>query len=82
MAIRITDFEMTSDQCDERAHTDDGLVWRTRHHPGRDFDRNQTVTAMVLAEALASNPDADSRLLWHIESWQAELGITPEEGRR
>ena len=79
MAIRITDKEMTSDQCGERAYTRDGAAWHVTGHPGRSFDRNQATTLMVLAEALASNPAPDDRIWLHIRGWRAELGIQTEE---
>jgi hypothetical protein len=79
MAIRITDHEMSSDQCGERAYTRDGAVWHVTGHLGRSFDHNQATTAMVLAEALASDPAPDERTWWHIRNWRAELGIPTEE---
>ncbi|MGH3647626.1 MAG: hypothetical protein ACRDTM_10705 [Micromonosporaceae bacterium] len=75
MAIRITDTEMVSDQCGERAYTRDGAVWHVTGHPGRCFDRNQAITAMTLAEALAANPPESDRIWWHIHAWRAELGL-------
>jgi hypothetical protein len=79
MAIQITDTEMTSDRCGERAHSSDGITWRVDSYPGRVFDRNQATTAMVLAESLATNPPSGDRIWWHIRAWRAELGLSDEE---
>ncbi|MGH3648052.1 MAG: hypothetical protein ACRDTM_12860 [Micromonosporaceae bacterium] len=50
MAIRITDTEMVSDRCGERAYTDDGAVWHVTGHPGRCFDRNRALTAVMAGD--------------------------------
>jgi hypothetical protein len=66
MALHITDDEITSDEVPDRAYLDDGM-WYVADHPGRPFDRNQAITAMLLAEEYAK-PTANMNLIRSLES--------------
>ncbi|MDX3101098.1 hypothetical protein [Nonomuraea angiospora] len=52
MGLTITDTHMTSDGCPNVAELHAG-GWTVTGYPGRLFDRNQAITAMLLAELLA-----------------------------
>jgi hypothetical protein len=74
--IRITGEAMTSDTTPHSARAE-GDGWTVTWLPGRVLTRNQAITAMVLAETVASGigDHTDQRWLF-IESWANELGIT------
>jgi hypothetical protein len=87
VSTRITDAAMTSNATRHTAIVEPGAVveggptaWKVSWLPGRLFTRNQAITAMTIAEAVAVHADdlADnaSRWWWHIDGWSAELGIT------
>jgi hypothetical protein len=77
MALRITDTKITSDEVGETARLADGCLWHVTGWPGREFDRNQAITAMTLAEERA-RPRRNEAL---IRDLSAELGnpatVTP-----
>jgi len=82
MATKITDQGMFSDQTRHTAkRTESG--WLVSWLPGRTLTRNQAVTAMTIAEAVAVHADdlADSSSKWwlHVDGWAAELAMTGPE---
>ncbi|MGW3351266.1 hypothetical protein ACWDA3_48895 [Nonomuraea rubra] len=79
MTLNITDTHMTSDDCPNVAELlADG--WTVTGYPGRLFDRNQAITAMLLAELLALTLHADERNALLAHCWRTELGITEADG--
>jgi hypothetical protein len=88
---RITDTEMTSDQTRHTAVVVPGATveggptaWSVSWLPGRLLRRNQAITAMTIAETVAT-ADLDtefgrsrqgSRWWGHLENWASELGIS------
>ncbi len=84
MSIQIADAEMTSDQTRHRAARRPDGVWVLSWLPDRPLDRDQAVTGMTLAEAVASMQDEGrtavvdhTHQLWpHIDGWASELGLT------
>ena len=77
MGIMIGDTEMSSDRCEARAEWREhaaaggGGAWVASTLPGRPLDRNQAITAMVLAE-MEADGRGDSP---HAAGFRAELGI-------
>ena len=52
-------------------------AWQVSWLPGRHMDRNSAITAMTLAEVVATDDVNPGHRLWlHIEGWSAELGLT------
>jgi hypothetical protein len=89
VSTRITGAAMTSNATRHTATVDPRVVdvveggptaWKVSWLPGRLFTRNQAITAMTIAEAVAVHADdlADNASRWwlHIDGWAAELGIT------
>ncbi|MEV0348643.1 hypothetical protein AB0H88_22940 [Nonomuraea sp. NPDC050680] len=79
MTLTITDTHMTSDDCPNVTELRGGR-WSFTGYPGRTFDRNQAITAMLLAELLAQRPFPEDRTELLAASWRAELGITEADG--
>ncbi|MEU8364367.1 hypothetical protein AB0C27_50950 [Nonomuraea sp. NPDC048882] len=75
----MTDTHMTSDNCPNVAELRDGR-WSITGYPGRTFDRNQAITAMLLAELLTRRPFPQDRTELLAACWRAELGITEADG--
>jgi hypothetical protein len=69
MTLHITDTAITSDRVPEHASRPEGTHWYVTTHPGREFDRNQAISAMTIAEEEA-RPAPDHYL---IESLRSEL---------
>ncbi|MCW2931847.1 MAG: hypothetical protein JWM19_2809, partial [Actinomycetia bacterium] len=45
--------------------------------PGQLLDRNEAITAMVLADLAGPDTVHDGHRLWpHVQGWAAELGLT------
>jgi hypothetical protein len=79
LKIRLmgTERTMTSNVTKHTARRLRPDEWTVSWLPGRRLDRNQATTAMVLAEAVATNElHCDHRLWPHIDRWAAELGLT------
>ena len=74
MTLTITDTHMTSDDCPNVAELR-GCRWSVTGYPGRTFDRNQAITAMLLAELLTQRPFPEDRIELLAVTWRAELGI-------
>ncbi|MCK2221919.1 hypothetical protein MF672_050145 [Actinomadura sp. ATCC 31491] len=79
MTLLITDTHMTSDDCPNVAELQDGR-WTVTGYPGRTFDRNQAITAMLLAELLTQRPFPADRIELLAASWRTELGISEADG--
>jgi len=79
MAIRIADHTMTSDRTRHTAQADADGGWEVTWLPGRVLTHSQAVTAMTIAEVLATHDGAlhcDNPMWLHIDQWAAELGIS------
>ncbi|MEU0570864.1 hypothetical protein ABZ297_36470 [Nonomuraea sp. NPDC005983] len=79
MSLHITDTRMTSDLCADVAELQDGR-WLVTGYPGRTFDRNQAIAALILAEVLATDPSPRGRMRLFVRSWCDELGIPERDG--
>lgn len=79
MTLTIQDESISSDTTGHTAHLVPGheRTWRVSWLPGRLLDRNTAITAMTLAEVVATDDVNPGHRLWlHIEGWSAELGLT------
>ncbi|MEV1002808.1 hypothetical protein [Nonomuraea sp. NPDC050202] len=78
MTLTITDTHMASDGCPNVDELRAG-GWTVTGYPGRLFDRNQAITAMLLAELLALTLPAGRDALL-AACWRTELDITEADG--
>ena len=79
MTLTIQDDNISSDRTRHTACLTPGHdhAWRVSWLPGRLMDRNSAITAMTLAEVVATDEVNPGHRLWlHIEGWSAELGLT------
>ena len=79
MTMTILDDCMSSDRTPHTARLAPGdrHTWEVSWLPGRHMDRNSAITAMVLADLVASDDMKAGHRLWpHVEGWAAELGLT------
>lgn len=81
VGISITEQEMASEATGHRARR---LVneggWVVSWLPGRVLDRQQAITAMVLAVTVATETLEGGHRMWPvIDSWAAELGLAGPE---
>lgn len=53
-------------------------LWRVSWLPGRYLERDQAISAMMIAVTVGSAGPGDLRVL-HIEGWAGELGLAPAE---
>ena len=55
-----------------------GGGWQVSWLPGRTLDRNQAITAMVIADLVGGDgvPRADDPIWLHLDGWAAELSMT------
>jgi hypothetical protein len=69
---------MTSDQTPQFAvSTPTGETWAVSWLPDRTLDRNQAITAMTVAEVVATNELWCTSPWWpFLDVWAAELGLT------
>lgn len=85
MATTITDVLMTSDQTRHTARWEpDGLghhqgAWVVSWLPQQCFRQDQAVTAMTLAEVVATQDASADPWLLHVEGWASELGLTARQ---
>lgn len=86
MSTTITDALMTSDQTphtarwSQRAAADGQGAWVVTWLPGRRLlTRDQAITAMTLAEVVATRDVSTDPWRLHVEGWAAELWITPKQ---
>jgi hypothetical protein len=78
VTLKIDDTAISSDRT---AHTarqaSDRNGWEVSWLPGQTLDRNNAITAMVLANTTAEQDLHEGHRLWpHIQSWAEELGLT------
>jgi len=75
--ITITDTHMSSPDTPHTA-TAAGGGWQVSWLPDRTLDRNQAITAMVIASIVGGNgvPRADDPIWLHLDGWAAELSLT------
>jgi hypothetical protein len=79
MTLTIQDDNISSDTTRHTARLAPGHehAWQVSWLPGRLMGRNTAITAMTLAEAVATDEVHPGHRLWlHIEGWSAELGLT------
>jgi hypothetical protein len=79
MTLSIRDDNISSDATRPTARLTPGHehAWQVSWLPGRLLDRNAAITAMTLAEVVATGDVNPGHRLWlHIEGWSAELGLT------
>ena len=82
MTMTILDDCMSSDRTPHTARLAPGdqHTWEVSWLPGRHMDRNTAITAMVLADRVASDDMKAGHRLWpHVEGWAAELALTAPE---
>jgi hypothetical protein len=79
MGVKIDDTEMRSEATGHTAKRQPSGKWRASWLPEYDLDRNEAVTAMVLAEHVGHRSCTELDKTWpHITGWAAELGMGPE----
>jgi hypothetical protein len=79
MALRILDYRMYSDHSHHTARLVPGkqYSWEVSWLPGQHLNRNEAITAMVLADTTAYGDVQPGHRSWpHIEGWADELGMT------
>ncbi len=79
MTLTIGETAMTSDQSPHTARQVPGSrhSWEVSWLPGQVFDRNTTITAMMLADIASTGDIPPGHRLWPVvESWSAEVGLT------
>jgi hypothetical protein len=77
MALRIDTDRMTSqDTAHFAVPTPDGQGWAVSWLPGQTLDRNQAITAMTVAEVVATELPSTSPWWLFLDVWAAELGLT------
>ena len=82
MTLTIQDDSISSDHTRHTARLLSGHehAWQVSWLPGRLMDRNTAITAMTLAEVVATDEVNPGHRLWpHIEGWAAELGLTASD---
>lgn len=87
MAIKITDFGMTSGRTRHTAtlwpvpaDEEPPALWRVSWLPDQYLTRSEAVTAMVIADLLGDRAlPEDSRLYPCVGSFAAELGLSARE---
>ncbi len=74
--ITITGTNMSSPDTPHTA-TATGEGWQVSWLPGHTLDRNQAITAMVIAHTVGGRDISPGDRLWpHLESWASELGLS------
>jgi len=79
MALKILDDSMSSDRSPHTARLAPGEqhTWEVSWLPGRSLNRNEAVTAMVLADTTANGDVHPGHRAWpHIENWAGKLRMT------
>jgi hypothetical protein len=72
MAVEIDGRVIATAEFREHAAADGHGAWIVSCHPGRLFTRDQAITAMVLAERLATGHSDDDLF---VIGWREELGL-------
>ena len=76
MGVHIGAVTMTGDSTRHHAEAVPG-GWRVTWLPDQLLTRDQAVTAMMLAEAVACTTLTSEHRLWpHIDAWAAQLGLS------
>lgn len=83
MTTTITDVLMTSDQTRQWAVaagviTPGSGYWHVSWLPGDGVSREQAITAMTLAEVVATQDVSTDPWLLLVEGWADELGLTAQ----
>lgn len=78
MSLHIASNLMYGDTTEHTAREEDG-TWTVTWLPGRVLDRNQAVSAMQIAVAVAASVEPGDLRFIHVEGWAAELGLAPAE---
>lgn len=82
MSTRVTDTAMSSTSTDHTARrTHPTGQWRVSWLPHRLLTRNEAITAMTIAEVVASRPAPGNRIWFAVKSWAAELDLTTTEAK-
>ena len=79
MALRIDDYKMSSDSSPHTARLTPGKqhAWEVSWLPGRHLNRNEAITAMVIADTTADGDVRPGHQAWpHVQGWAAKLGMT------
>lgn len=79
MALRIGDYRMSSNRSHHTARIAPGkqYAWEVSWLPGRHLNRNEAITAMVLADTAADGDVRPGHRAWpHVQGWAAGLGMT------
>ena len=78
MPLTITSDLITSDRTAHTARPFPGHphVWQVTWLPGQAVSPSGAVTAMMLADAAARDPQPGHRIWPHLCTWAAELGLT------
>ena len=79
MALKILGDSMSSDHSPHTARLAPGEqhTWEVSWLPGRSLNRNEAVTAMVLADTTANGDVHPGHRAWpHIENWAGKLRMT------
>ena len=79
MTLIFQDDRISSDRTGHTARLAPGgeRAWHVSWLPGRLMDRNSAITAMVLADVVATDDVHAGHRLWpHIQGWAAELGLS------
>lgn len=78
MSLTITTAMMISSHTTHTAQVMDADGWEVSWLPGRRLTQNQAITAMTIAEVVATRfPIECTDPLWdHLDNWAAELGLT------
>jgi len=84
MSTEITETKMSSDATPHTATArpvpGEPTLWSVTWLPGRALTRDQAITAMTIAETVATHADgAEGCWRPHLESWAAELGLSADE---
>jgi hypothetical protein len=75
VGIKIDDTSMHAEISGATAERNDSGKWAVSWLPERQVDRNQAVTAMVLAEELTTDRPANDSGWLFIDGWSEELGL-------
>jgi hypothetical protein len=79
VALKILDDSMSSDRSPHTARLlpSGQSTWEVSWLPGHHLNRNQAITAMVIADTTVDSDVHPGHLSWpHIQGWAAELGMT------
>jgi hypothetical protein len=84
VALKIHDYKISSNRTHHTARLAPGKqhAWEVSWLPGRDLNRNEAITAMVIADTTADGGVHPGHRAWpHVQGWAAELGMTGPQAR-